>query len=32
MNGDKMDMNDKRKPEGGPRNNNIDVDKIGKNT
>ena len=27
MNGDRMDMNDKRKPEEGPRNNNTGLDK-----
>ena len=27
MNGDKMDMNDKIKPEEGPRNNNTDLHK-----
>jgi hypothetical protein len=32
MNGDKMDMNDKRKPEEGPRNNNTGLDTIEKNT
>jgi hypothetical protein len=31
MNGDKMDMKDKRKPEEGPRNNNTGLDKIEKN-
>ena len=32
MNGDKMNMNDKRKPEEGPRNNNTGLDNIEKNT
>jgi hypothetical protein len=32
MNGDKMDTNDKIKPEEGPRNNNTGLDKIEKNT
>ena len=31
MNGHKMYMNDKRKPEEGPRNNNTGLDKIEKN-
>jgi hypothetical protein len=30
LNGNKMDMNDKRKPEEGQRNNNSDLHKIGK--
>jgi hypothetical protein len=32
MNGDKMDMNDKTKPEEGPRNNSTGVYKIENNT
>jgi hypothetical protein len=32
VNGDKIDMNDKRKPEEGPRNNNSGLYKIDKNT
>jgi hypothetical protein len=32
MNGEKMDMNDRRKPEGRPRNKNNSLDKIEKNT
>ena len=32
MNGDKMDMNDKRKPEGSQRNYNTGLDRIERNT
>jgi hypothetical protein len=32
MNGDKIYVNGKRKPEVGPRNKNISLDKIEKNT
>jgi hypothetical protein len=31
MNGEKMDINDKRKPEGGPKNNHTGLDGIDRN-